>query len=123
MIVRLALVTLAAANLCQGAIRAQQILQVPGGQQQTVTYVTTDKQGNLIVTGNDGGRGFIKKLDRSGNLVFTYSLDAFPAFPSSIAVDGKGDIYWVGSGNRLAFPPSLTKVALQPPDPSSVAGF
>jgi hypothetical protein len=59
MIFRFVLFALVAAGSSHGAIRVRQILQVPSEPQQTLTYLTTDQNGNLIATGSNGNGAFI----------------------------------------------------------------
>jgi uncharacterized protein (TIGR03437 family) len=105
---------LAMCNIASGALRVEQILQVPSDRAQTVTSFAVDRQGNPIVTGSNVQGGFVSKLDPRGNLVFTFAN--FGSFPTAAAADAKGDIYWVGSAG-FSFP--FTKKILPVPDRGS----
>src|SRR4051812_32266889 len=105
---------LAMCHIASGALRVEQILQVPSDRAQTVTSLAVDRQGGLIVTGSNVQGGFVSKLDSRGNLVFTFAN--FGCFPAGAAVDANGDVYWVGSAG-FSFP--FTKKILPVPDRGS----
>ena len=89
-----ALMLLIAASL-QGGLRVRQILQGPLG----MSSVTTDRNGNLLVSGDNNQGGFVQKLDGSGNVVFSRFVFGFS--PSGAVADANGDVYWIGGGIDL----------------------
>ena len=98
--------------------QVQKLLQIPAAPGQQVVDMKTDSQGNLIVSvyvsvpdSNSPAEfgsvsfGLIKKIDAAGNEIFSRILPGVwsPALP--IAIDGKDDIYVVGTTRApLAFP-------------------
>ena len=104
-----------------GALRVDQIVQVPLTTQQTVQSIRADSTGNLIVTGFGFG-GFISKLDPGGNVTFSFSN--FGAYGNAAIADSNGDVYWIGSGGGPGFPFPFTKRVLPVDDLGSfVPGF
>jgi uncharacterized protein (TIGR03437 family) len=85
------------------ALQVNQIIQIPLQSAQSINSLTTDRDGNLIVTGTNGRGGFVTKLDSAGNEIFRFTN--FGSFPAGTAVDANGDIYWIGTGGAPGFPP------------------
>jgi hypothetical protein len=82
-------------------------MQVPLLRAQNINSLTTDREGNLIVTGTNVDGGFISKLDASGRVVFTFAN--FGSYPAGAVADPDGDIYWFGAAG-FSFP--FTKTVL-----------
>lgn len=115
----LAAVTCAVAT---GALRVEQIFQVPLQQGQTVNSLAADRNGNLVVTGSNSRGGFVCKLDPGGNVVFSFSN--FGSYPTAAAVDSNGNVLWAGSGGAIGFPFPFTKTVFSVTDlGSAVPGF
>ena len=110
MIILALILALAASSAGFGALRVEQIIQVPSQRAQSINSLTTDGKGNLIVTGSNVQGGIVSKLDPSGNVVFTFAN--FGAYPAGAAVDSNGDIYWIGTGGAPGFPFPFTKKVL-----------
>jgi hypothetical protein len=105
----------------QGAIRAQQIQQIPSEPQQTLIALTGDSSGNLLATGNNPEGALVLKLDNSGNLIFTRS--EIGSYPFGVAADTNGDVYWIGAAGTPLFPFPFTNSVLGTPPSGSLPGF
>jgi len=105
----------------QGAIRVQQIQQIPSEPQQMLTALTADSSGNLTATGNNPHGAFVLKLDNSGNLIFTRS--EIGSYPFGVAADTNGDVYWIGPAGTPTFPFPFTNSVLGTPPSGSLPGF
>ncbi len=112
---------LATTTFSQGAIRVQQIQQIPSEPQQTLTALTADSSGNLIATGTNPHGAFVLKLDNSGNLIFTRS--EIGSYPFGVAADTNDDVYWIGAAGTPAFPFPFTNNVLGAPPSGSLPGF
>lgn len=108
-------------SLAAGALRVEQILQVPLHQLQSVNSLVSDRGGNLIVTGSNFQGGFIYKLDPLGSVIFSFVN--FGAYPTAAAADANGDLIWVGSGGSPGFPFPFTKTILPADSGSYAPGF
>jgi uncharacterized protein (TIGR03437 family) len=121
MSIRFPLLAWATCCIGLGALRVDHIIQVPLTTQQTLSSISTDSAGNLIVTGFGAG-GFVTKLDPAGNIIFKFSN--FGAYGAAAVSDGNNDVYWVGSGGAPGFPFPFTKRVLPVDDLGSyVPGF
>jgi uncharacterized protein (TIGR03437 family) len=106
------------AGACPASLRVEQVLQVPLRRAQAVRSLSTDRNGNFIVTGTNVDGGFIYKLDSNGNVIFTFSSSG--AFPAGAVADPTGDVYWFGSGGGTGFPFPFTKTVLSVPSLESI---
>jgi uncharacterized protein (TIGR03437 family) len=102
-------------------LQVRSLQQIPAQPQQTITAVTADSSGNVIATGLNGLGGFISKLDRSGNLVFTLSERG--VYGSGVAAGADGDVYWIGSAGAPDFPFPFTNSVLGSAPDGRVPGF
>ena len=93
--------------LASGALRVEQILQVPSDWAQSITSLAVDRQGNLIVTGSNLQGGFVSKLDPTGStLLYSTYLggQADSTNATGIAVSVSGEAYITGTTNSTSFP-------------------
>jgi hypothetical protein len=110
MLIRAALFSFFTSGISWCTFQVNQIIQIPL-RAPDINSLSTDRDGNLIVTGMNAQGGFLSKLGSSGNGIFTFAN--FGSYPAGAAVDANGDIYWIGTGGVPGFPPlPITKKIL-----------
>jgi hypothetical protein len=107
--IRIPLLALATCCIGFGALRVNHIFQVPESTQQSVSSISTDSAGNLIVT-ESGSAGFVTKPGPAGNVIFTFTN--LGAYGADAVTDSNNDVYWIGAGGGSGFPFPVTKRVL-----------